>query len=141
MKNPDDNIRALIVSGDPFSDATATGITLCNLFGNFPREALAQLYTANLPVRSDVCGSFFKLSMANQLRKSGVASSAANAARVGIPGKGLKTRARMQARQALATLLEVNDSAWRPVCNLLQPKAGNDRTLRPSYIELVFSGS
>ena len=102
MKNPNDDIRALIVSGEPFSDATATGITLCNLFGNFPREALAQLYSANFPVRDDICAHYFQLSAANLISTRLVLTRD----KPSVPVRGWKVRAKSAARRVLSPFLE-----------------------------------
>jgi len=41
--------RVLIVNGESISAATATGITMTNLFAGWPAEQLAQVFTSSLP--------------------------------------------------------------------------------------------
>ncbi|CAN7218104.1 hypothetical protein [Variovorax paradoxus] len=45
--------KVLIVNGEPLSDVSATGITVSNLFGDWPRDSISQIYTANLPTNPD----------------------------------------------------------------------------------------
>ena len=44
--------RVLIITGEPFSKSTATGITLQGLFGDWPKERLFQIYTTKLESES-----------------------------------------------------------------------------------------
>ena len=49
-KSPPSSLpRVLIVNGEPASAASGTGITLGSLFQDWPRERLAQVYTAAVP--------------------------------------------------------------------------------------------
>jgi len=41
--------KILFINGEPFNKMTATGITVSNLFQDWPIDRLAQIYTANLP--------------------------------------------------------------------------------------------
>lgn len=45
--------RVLIVTSDQIGSLTGTGVTLTNLFGSWPREALAELHFSDDPVRSE----------------------------------------------------------------------------------------
>lgn len=41
--------KVLFVNGEPFNKMTATGITVSNLFHGWPKDRLAQIYTADIP--------------------------------------------------------------------------------------------
>lgn len=57
--------RVLIVTGEPCNQTTATGITLSNLFRGMPSEFIAQVYSASVPVDTNVCNKYWKLSSKN----------------------------------------------------------------------------
>jgi hypothetical protein len=97
--------RVLVVNGEPFTDATATGITLCNLFSGFPRENLALLFTAQLPVRTDICSVAYKLSATNVVAGGAGPSSAAAITNTASP-KSFKYQARAAVRKAIAPILD-----------------------------------
>lgn len=131
-----EGFRVLLITGEPFSNATATGITLCNLFASFRRENLAQLYTASLPIRSDVCGSFFKLSAANQLAAGPTAAqepisspvSSPSSKPVGHVDRGPRAKAKALARRGLAPFLDFVPYKVSP--SLLEPL----RSFRPDVL-------
>jgi len=52
MKN---SPKILFVNGEPLSNVSATGITVSNLLKGWPRDSIAQIYTANLPTNLDGC--------------------------------------------------------------------------------------
>lgn len=47
--------KILFVNGEPLSDVSATGITVSNLFKDWPAGSFAQIYTANLPTDAAKC--------------------------------------------------------------------------------------
>jgi len=47
--------KILFVNGEPLSNISATGITVSNLLKDWPRDSIAQIYTANLPTNLDGC--------------------------------------------------------------------------------------
>jgi glycosyltransferase involved in cell wall biosynthesis len=54
--------RVLIISGEPFNLKSATGITLSNLFRDWPKEKLAQIYSADIQPDLDVCAINWRIS-------------------------------------------------------------------------------
>jgi glycosyltransferase involved in cell wall biosynthesis len=54
--------RVLIINGEPFNSSSATGITLSNLFRDWPKDRIAQVYTANIQPNLDLCNRNWKLS-------------------------------------------------------------------------------
>lgn len=55
--------RVLIINGEPFNKNSATGITLTNLFTNWPTKKIATIYTANMSPDEDVCARNFRLGL------------------------------------------------------------------------------
>jgi glycosyltransferase involved in cell wall biosynthesis len=53
--------RVLVVDHMPFNRLTGTSITLSNLFEGWPKERVAQVYTADIEPSTDVCETFFHL--------------------------------------------------------------------------------
>ncbi|WDQ00493.1 glycosyl transferase family 1 [Micromonospora chalcea] len=51
--------RVLVVDQMPFGRSTGTSMTLSNLFHGWPRDRLAQIYTANAVPSTDVCDEYF----------------------------------------------------------------------------------
>jgi hypothetical protein len=54
--------RVLIVSAAPLSTSSATGITLQNLFADWPKDRLAQIYDDASEPDPSICGSFRRFS-------------------------------------------------------------------------------
>lgn len=54
--------RVLVINGDPFNKSTATGITLCNLFKGWPKEAISQIFVFNVEPDTSVCDRYWKIS-------------------------------------------------------------------------------
>lgn len=54
--------KTLIICGEPLNNATATGITITNLFKGWPRDRIAQIYTADIQPDESVCQNQFRLS-------------------------------------------------------------------------------
>lgn len=52
--------RVLVISGVPFCQENATGITMSNMFARWPHDKLALLYIARTPDRS-ICDTLFQL--------------------------------------------------------------------------------
>jgi glycosyltransferase involved in cell wall biosynthesis len=55
--------RVLVVNGEPFNRQSATGVTLANLFGGWPKEKLAQIVTSNMPPDNEYCNNTVKLGL------------------------------------------------------------------------------
>jgi glycosyltransferase involved in cell wall biosynthesis len=51
--------RVLVVGHMPFSRSTGTAITLSNLFEGWPKDRIAQIYTAPTDPSTEVCEEFF----------------------------------------------------------------------------------
>lgn len=54
--------KVLVVNGVPFSSSSATGITMSNLFKGWPKDKIAQVYTANVQPDDSLCQNNWKLS-------------------------------------------------------------------------------
>jgi glycosyltransferase involved in cell wall biosynthesis len=52
--------RVLLVGAAPLSSIDATGITLANLFGDWPKAQIAQIYDSDNPPDSKVCVRFWR---------------------------------------------------------------------------------
>lgn len=67
----------LIISPSTFNYLNGTGVTLSNLFRNWPNNKLATLHTSNEPEDSSVCSNFFHLgsNIQSPFKKGGVASA------------------------------------------------------------------
>lgn len=53
--------RVLVVNGEPFSQDSATGQTMCSLFKGWPRTRLACLYTSRQDPDRTVCEHYWRL--------------------------------------------------------------------------------
>lgn len=54
--------KVLVVAGEPFNSRSATGITISNLFRGWPKDRIAQIYTAHNEPDLDVCEKYWKIS-------------------------------------------------------------------------------
>lgn len=54
--------RVLIVTGEPFNSKSATGITVSNLFRGWPKDKIAQIYSADIEPDVDVCEKNWRIS-------------------------------------------------------------------------------
>ena len=54
--------RIIIINAVPFNASTATSRTQANLFQGWPRECLAQIYTARMTAETDICENYWHLS-------------------------------------------------------------------------------
>lgn len=57
--------RVLVVNGEPFNSRSATGITMSNLFHDWPADRVFQVYTANIPPDIALCHNNIQLSGRN----------------------------------------------------------------------------
>ncbi len=61
----DEYPRVLVVNGEPFSEQSATGLTVTSLFKNWPKERLACIYISQMEPDRTVCDRYWKLSFAD----------------------------------------------------------------------------
>ena len=54
--------KVLIVCGEPFNASSATGITLSNLFRDWPKDRIAQIYTADMMPDPEICSINWRVS-------------------------------------------------------------------------------
>lgn len=54
--------KVLVICGEPFNTKSATGITLSNLFREWPKDRLAQIYSADIQPDYDVCEKSWRIS-------------------------------------------------------------------------------
>lgn len=53
--------RVLVVNGEPFNQQSASGYTMRNLFRGWPRERIAQVYTAAMEPETEICSTYWRL--------------------------------------------------------------------------------
>lgn len=109
--------RVLVVSGEPFNRESATGITISNLFEGWPKERIAQIYSARIEPDTSVCSSYWKMSVSDQSlvgpvvrrlaswrqRRPGASGVASTAGRLTSTSR----RARLGAVQNVSLLLDL----------------------------------
>ncbi|MFG1887933.1 glycosyl transferase family 1 [Micromonospora sp. NPDC049051] len=61
MSGQPDLPRVLVVGAEPFQATTGSGVTLANLFEGWPRDRLAQVYTAAVEPSTEVCSRFHRV--------------------------------------------------------------------------------
>jgi glycosyltransferase involved in cell wall biosynthesis len=54
--------RVLVISGEPFNYESATGITISNLFKGWPKDRIAQIYSAKIKPNLDICDNIWQFS-------------------------------------------------------------------------------
>jgi glycosyltransferase involved in cell wall biosynthesis len=59
MLSHEEHPRVLVVGHTPFSRVTGTAMTLSNLFAGWPKDRLAQVYTAGMTPSTEVCEDYF----------------------------------------------------------------------------------
>jgi glycosyltransferase involved in cell wall biosynthesis len=59
--------RVLVINGEPFNSLSATGITISNLFRGWPKDRIAQIYTASIEPQKDICERNLRLNNNNLL--------------------------------------------------------------------------
>ena len=62
MLSPEDFPRVLFITPHAFNKVTGTGITFTNLFHGWPKDRLATIHDDSLPVTTDVCERYYRLS-------------------------------------------------------------------------------
>ncbi|MEV4656119.1 glycosyl transferase family 1 [Micromonospora sp. NPDC049301] len=65
MTRVSEHPRVLVVGAEPFGRSSGTGITLSNLFDGWPKDRLAQVYTARTEPSPEVCDQFFAVDPRN----------------------------------------------------------------------------
>lgn len=79
--------RVLVVNGEPFNRSSATGITMSNLFLEWPQERLGQVFTANMATERRATGCNIQLSSRDLFPFSHFRASAASAEAHGAPSE------------------------------------------------------
>lgn len=59
------NVKVLVVNGEPFNNFSATGITMSNLFRGWPKDRIFQIYTAHVSPDMELCQNNIRLSSKN----------------------------------------------------------------------------
>ncbi len=54
--------KVLVISGEPFNSRSATGITLSNLFRDWPKDRIAQIYSADIQPDVEICDTNWRVS-------------------------------------------------------------------------------
>ncbi|RSZ40122.1 glycosyltransferase [Variovorax beijingensis] len=79
--------KILIVNGEPLNGVSATGITVANLFKDWPNGAISQIYTANIPTNADQCKFSSRLTARDLLPFARLRSAATPSIEMFIDGR------------------------------------------------------
>lgn len=103
--------KILFLGGEPISMSSATGITTSNLFCEWPKDSLAQIFTANLSTDESKCMFSFRLSSRDLVPfafmfagSTGAYISPSNSSAVLLDPRAVGVRAKIQ--YAVAPLLD-----------------------------------
>lgn len=75
--------RVLFITPHAFNKVTGTGITFTNLFLGWPKDRIATVHDDTLPVATDVCDTYYRLS-SDEIRKFGGFSKGKNEPHTGL---------------------------------------------------------